>query len=207
MPRPIMAASTPLTGCWPSRLVRQQNANTISTKYSAGPNASAHRASSGASRTMPVTDTRAPTKADAADRESATLANPWRASGYPSSVVIMALASPGTLSRIDVMRPPYSAPTYTAASRINAVSGGRFMAKAMGISMATPLMGPRPGSTPTMVPINEPMAATSKLVSENATPKPIDRWSMMPLIADPPAGRQATPHPAPDQTAQRRTRP
>ncbi|MNT92817.1 hypothetical protein D3C72_2341610 [compost metagenome] len=87
----------------------------------------------------------------------------------------MALASPGTFKRIAVMRPPYSAPTYTAASRIKAVSGGRFMAKAMGISIATPLTGPRPGSTPTMVPMKDPIMATRMLVSENATPKPIER--------------------------------
>ncbi|CPM38828.1 Uncharacterised protein [Bordetella pertussis] len=81
MPNPIIAASTPLTGCLPSRLVRQQKANTISTKYSAGPKASAHLASSGASRMMPVTDTMAPKKADHADSDNATLARPWRASG------------------------------------------------------------------------------------------------------------------------------
>ena len=88
---------------------------------------------------------------------------------------MMALASPGTFSRMDVMRPPYSAPTYTAASRISAVSSGRFMAKAIGINIATPLIGPNPGNTPTSVPKNEPMAATSRLVSENATPKPMER--------------------------------
>ncbi|MCY1211624.1 hypothetical protein D9M72_233400 [compost metagenome] len=88
---------------------------------------------------------------------------------------MMALASPGTFSRIEVMRPPYSAPTYTAASRISAVSGGRFMAKAIGISIATPLMGPRPGSTPTIVPKNDPMAATRRFVTEKATPKPMDK--------------------------------
>ena len=49
------------------------------------------------------------------------------------------------------------------------------MANAIGISIATPLMGPRPGSTPNMVPKNEPIAATRMLVHENATPKPIDR--------------------------------
>src|SRR5690606_4941249 len=81
IPRPIMAASTPLMGCLPSRLVRQQKANTISTKYSAGPNASAHLASSGASRMMPVTETMAPKNAEHADSDSATLAMPCRASG------------------------------------------------------------------------------------------------------------------------------
>ncbi|MNS51212.1 hypothetical protein D3C72_838800 [compost metagenome] len=88
---------------------------------------------------------------------------------------MMALASPGTFKRIAVIRPPYSAPTYTAASKINAVSGGRFMAKAMGISIATPLTGPRPGNTPTRVPMNEPIIATRILVSVSATPKPIER--------------------------------
>ncbi|MNL86277.1 hypothetical protein D3C87_2149210 [compost metagenome] len=70
-----------MTGCLPSRLVRQQNAKIISTKYSAGPKASAHFASIGASRMMPTTDTMAPKNADHADSDSATLAMPWRASG------------------------------------------------------------------------------------------------------------------------------
>ena len=71
----------PLTGSSPSSPVRQQKAKTISTKYSAGPKASAHFASAGASATMPKNATKEPTNDAQADRDSATLAIPWRASG------------------------------------------------------------------------------------------------------------------------------
>ena len=76
---------------------------------------------------------------------------------------MIAPASPGMFSRIDEMRPPYSQPMYTAASRISAVSGGSFRAKASGIRIATPLIGPRPGSRPTTVPISVPIAAIDRL--------------------------------------------
>src|SRR5690606_27623706 len=114
----------------------------------------------GASSTMPQIAMVEPTKDAHADSDSATLANPCRAKGEPSNVVMTAAASPGTLIRMEVIRPPYSAPTYTAANRIRADSGGSFMAKAIGTSMATPLIGPSPGNTPTMVPIKAPIAAT-----------------------------------------------
>jgi hypothetical protein len=61
-------------------------------------------------------------------------------------------ASPGTLSRIDEMRPPYSQP-HTPRQQDQRDSGGSFIAKAIGIRMATPLIGPRPGSSPTTVPM------------------------------------------------------
>ncbi|MNJ46445.1 hypothetical protein D3C77_415740 [compost metagenome] len=67
------------------------------------------------------------------------------------------------LSRIELIRPPYSHPRYTAASRINADSGGRPRAKAMGISSATPLIGPRPGNKPTTVPMRVPHSAVTRL--------------------------------------------
>ena len=89
---------------------------------------------------------------------------------------MMAPASPGTLSRIDEIRPPYSQPMYTAASRISAVSGGSFSANASGIRMATPLIGPRPGSMPTIVPMKAPSAATPRFAGVNATPKPASRY-------------------------------
>ena len=56
------------------------------------------------------------------------------------------------------MRPPYSQPAYTAHSRISADSGGSFIANAIGSRMATPLIGPRPGSSPTTVPMKQPIS-------------------------------------------------
>ena len=64
-------------------------------------------------------------------------------------------------SKIELMRPPYSQPRYTAASRISADSGGKPRAKAMGISSATLLIGPRPGNRPTTVPIRVPHNAVT----------------------------------------------
>ena len=81
-------------------------------------------------------------------------------------------ASPGMFSRMELIRPPYSQPRYTAASRINADSGGRPRANAIGISNATPLIGPSPGSSPTTVPIKVPHSAVTRLYGLSATPKP-----------------------------------
>ncbi|MCY1433389.1 hypothetical protein D9M71_494160 [compost metagenome] len=78
-------------------------------------------------------------------------------------------------SRIELMRPPYSHPRYTAANRIKADSGGRPRAKAIGINSATPLIGPRPGSRPTTVPIRVPVRAVTRLYGVRATPKPCPR--------------------------------
>ena len=76
-----MAARMPFTGSSPSRLVKAQKANTISTKYSAGPNATAQPASMGASSTMPQMAIVEPIKEEKADKDKATLARPLRASG------------------------------------------------------------------------------------------------------------------------------
>ncbi|MNP74385.1 hypothetical protein D3C76_1712530 [compost metagenome] len=56
-------------------------ANTISTKYSAGPKAIAHFASSGANSTMPQVAISAPMNELQADSDSATPARPLRAIG------------------------------------------------------------------------------------------------------------------------------
>ncbi|MCY1413187.1 hypothetical protein D9M71_286130 [compost metagenome] len=56
-------------------------ANTISTKYSAGPKAIAHLASSGANSTMPQVAMNAPMNELQADNDRATPAMPWRAMG------------------------------------------------------------------------------------------------------------------------------
>src|SRR5262245_40859181 len=56
------------------------------------------------------------------------------------------------------------------ASMINAPTGGR--PKVIGSSIATVAMVPMPGSTPTSVPTSAPIRHISKLIGENATPKP-----------------------------------
>ncbi len=60
---------------------RQAMAKIISTKYSAGPNATAHLASSGANSTTPQVAMKLPTNELTADSDNAMPALPWRASG------------------------------------------------------------------------------------------------------------------------------
>src|SRR5699024_1041863 len=97
---------------------------------------------------------------------------------------------------MDEIRPPYSAPTYTAASKINALSGGSCIAKAIGTNMATALIGPSPGRTPTIVPINPPIAAINRLIPENATPIPNAKCSQTPLIVHLLKDLRAIQHPS-----------
>ncbi len=79
--RPMTAASAALTGASPIRPVMQAKANTIRAKYSAGPKARAHRASSGANSTMPQVAMNEPMKDDQAEIDSATPPRPFLAMG------------------------------------------------------------------------------------------------------------------------------
>ena len=84
--------------------------STISEKYSAGPNASASLVR-GAPSTAISTVATQPAKNDPiAAMASAGPARPCFAIWKPSSVVTTELASPGILTRIDVVEPPYCAP-------------------------------------------------------------------------------------------------
>ena len=75
-------ASSVFTGLSPTMPARQAIANTISAKYSAGPNASAQCASSGANSTMPTrADQRAARTSSNAEIDSATPASPFLAIG------------------------------------------------------------------------------------------------------------------------------
>src|SRR5665647_1889418 len=56
------------------------------------------------------------------------------------------------------------------ASMISAPTGGR--PKVMGSSIATVAIVPIPGNTPTSVPTRAPIRQSSRLIGENATPKP-----------------------------------
>lgn len=78
---PISAAMKVFNGRSPAMPPRQTMANTISTKYSAGPKAIAHFANSGANSTMPQVAIKAPMNELQADSDSATPARPWRAMG------------------------------------------------------------------------------------------------------------------------------
>ncbi|RMN71764.1 hypothetical protein ALQ55_200127 [Pseudomonas savastanoi pv. savastanoi] len=78
---PISAAMNVFNGLSPAMPPRQTMANTISTKYSAGPKAIAHLASRGANSTMPQVAMNAPMNELHADNDSATPASPLRAIG------------------------------------------------------------------------------------------------------------------------------
>ncbi|MNQ80756.1 hypothetical protein D3C85_957490 [compost metagenome] len=79
--RPISAAIRVFTGLSPTRPPRQVMANTISTKYSAGPKATAHFASSGANNTTPRVAMVLPMNELTADSDRAMPALPCLASG------------------------------------------------------------------------------------------------------------------------------
>ena len=70
----------------------------------------AARASSGAKSDSPITAKVAPTKEATPEMASASAARPCCAMGKPSSVVITAGSSPGMLSGIELIRPPYMQP-------------------------------------------------------------------------------------------------
>lgn len=78
---PSSAASRVFSGRSPAIPPRQTMANTMSTKYSAGPKAIAHLASSGANRTIPQVAMKAPMNELQADSDRATPARPLRAIG------------------------------------------------------------------------------------------------------------------------------
>src|SRR5207245_5352265 len=84
--------------------------STISEKYSAGPNFSATSASGGANSAMITVDTQPAKNEPIAAMPSAGPARPWRAIWYPSRQVTTEDDSPGMLTRIAVVDPPYWAP-------------------------------------------------------------------------------------------------
>src|SRR4029450_1490750 len=67
------------------------------------------------------------------------------------------------------------------ASLISAPTGGR--PKVIGSSIATVAMVPMPGSTPTSVPTSAPIRQSSRLIGENARPKPRARLLKRAAIA------------------------
>ena len=84
--------------------------NTIKPKYSAGPNSSASLVSGAPIAAMTSVAT-VPAKNEAmAAIPNAIPAWPLRAMAWPSSVVTTDVASPGMLTRIAVVEPPYWAP-------------------------------------------------------------------------------------------------
>ena len=84
--------------------------STISEKYSAGPNSSASAVSGAPSAATSTVATQPAKNEPMAAIASAGPARPCRAIWWPSSVVTTDDDSPGMLTRIAVVEPPYCAP-------------------------------------------------------------------------------------------------
>ena len=82
----------------------------MSAKYSGGANLSAKRARGGATSIKPNTPNVPATKEEIAAIPNAAPARPCLAIWYPSRQVTTEADSPGTLSKMDVVEPPYLAP-------------------------------------------------------------------------------------------------
>ena len=86
------------------------SASTISAKYSAGPNSSASLTIKGATKVKARVAIVPATNEPIAAVASAWAPRPWRAMAWPSMAVTIEPDSPGVLSRIEVVEPPYMAP-------------------------------------------------------------------------------------------------
>ena len=94
----------------PSTAETVVKARTISAKYSGGPNLSPSSTTSGERKVRPTVAMVPATNEPMALVASAGPARPRLAIWLPSIAVTMVALSPGVLSRIDVVEPPYIAP-------------------------------------------------------------------------------------------------
>ncbi|MCY1379398.1 hypothetical protein D9M69_671140 [compost metagenome] len=101
MPRSELCPSTALT------VVK---ASSIRQKYSGGPSFTANSARMGANSVTSTVAMEPATKEPMAEVASAAPARPLLAILNPSSAVTMVPVSPGVLSRMEVVEPPYMAP-------------------------------------------------------------------------------------------------
>ena len=110
MNRPMKRLAKPRSADEPSSAAIVVNASMISANFSAGPNESPHSAIGGASRVTSTVAIDPATNEPIAAVASAGPARPRFAIALPSSEVAIDADSPGLLSRIDVVDPPYMAP-------------------------------------------------------------------------------------------------
>ena len=101
MPRKVLFPSTALT------VVK---ASSINIKYSGGPSLTASSATMGANSVTNTVAMVPATKEPIAAVASAAPARPLLAILLPSMAVTMLAVSPGVLSKIEVVEPPYMAP-------------------------------------------------------------------------------------------------
>lgn len=108
--RPSRTIATALIGDPCARTTAAIRPNTMSAQYSAGWKLSATAVSGGENRTISNVATEPAAKEDSAATASAAPALPCRAIWCPSRHVTTAEDSPGRLTRMEVVEPPYWAP-------------------------------------------------------------------------------------------------
>ncbi len=85
-------------------------ASSIKAKYSGGPSCTAQSATAGANKVSSTMAMEPATKEPIAEVAKAAPARPLLAILKPSRAVTMVPVSPGVLSKIEVVEPPYMAP-------------------------------------------------------------------------------------------------
>jgi hypothetical protein len=108
--RPMNRLRNPRATKSPSSAVMVVKASTTSAKYSAGPKRNPICTMNGARNVRPMVPTVPATKEPMAAVASAAAPRPRLAILFPSMAVTMEADSPGVLSRIDVVDPPYMPP-------------------------------------------------------------------------------------------------
>ena len=92
------------------RKATRVKARNTRAKISGGPNFRANSASGGDKTIRPMTPMVPAMNEAKAEIPSAAPARPWRVIWYPSRQVMTEAASPGILTRMDVVEPPYWVP-------------------------------------------------------------------------------------------------
>ena len=110
MAKPRNSAVNPRTVLWPNTALTVVKASSINMKYSGGPSFTANSATPGANNVTSTVAMVPATNEPIAEVAKACPARPFLAILLPSMAVTMVAVSPGVLSRIDVVEPPYIAP-------------------------------------------------------------------------------------------------
>ncbi len=108
--RPMTTMINPFRIDPPPRSVAMSSPKRVSEKYSGGPNFRANSARGGATKVRPSTPMVPAMKEPMAAMPRAGPARPFFAIWYPSIQVTTEAASPGMLTRMEVVDPPYMAP-------------------------------------------------------------------------------------------------
>ena len=166
---PSAPANSPLI--MDSRLSTAINtsATTTSENMSAGPILVDQSASGLASRKSTPQEINPPTKEAVMPKPSARPGRPPFAIGNPSRVVMIEAGVPGIRSRVAVINPPLTEPTYMATNSANAYCGSmpKVSGTASEIAMAPVNPGTAPTSTPPITPTQIQMRRTGSMVRED----------------------------------------